>query len=323
MGYVPPEVVSEVKKLDLFTYLKIYEPNELIHESGDTYCTREHDSLKISNGMWNWFSHKIGGRSALDYLIVVRDLKFVDAVIFLQEKMGINANIIDTLPDVKYENKVIEKEMILPPKNDNCRRVFAYLSSRCIDKEIINYCIDNNLIYEDLPNHNVVFLGYDEKNVAKFGCVRATNSSRFMHDLKGSSKQYSFRLLSKTPATSLHIFESAIDLLSYATILKSYGLDFRNYSLMSLSGVYQTAQKIEDSKLPVVLENYLKSNDINKIILHLDNDRAGRDATKALEYILKNDYIVEDKPASYGKDINDYLCHITEQKKIRNSEKGR
>lgn len=59
--------------MDLLTYLQNYEPQELIHVSGGTYCTREHDSLKISNGKWNWFSRGIGGKTALDYLIKVKD----------------------------------------------------------------------------------------------------------------------------------------------------------------------------------------------------------------------------------------------------------
>ena len=55
--------------MDLLTYLKNYEPHELVHFGGSTYCTREHDSLKISNGKWCWFSRGIGGKTALDYLI--------------------------------------------------------------------------------------------------------------------------------------------------------------------------------------------------------------------------------------------------------------
>lgn len=38
----------------------------------------------------------------------------------------------------------------------------SYLIGRGIDKDIISECIDNRLIYEDLPNHNVVFVGYDK-----------------------------------------------------------------------------------------------------------------------------------------------------------------
>ena len=50
MPYIPPSVVREVKRMDLLTYLKNYEPYELVHFSGNTYTTRTHDSLKISNG---------------------------------------------------------------------------------------------------------------------------------------------------------------------------------------------------------------------------------------------------------------------------------
>ena len=47
--YVPPELVEKAKKVDLLTYLQNYEPNELIKETQKQYCTRTHDSLKISN----------------------------------------------------------------------------------------------------------------------------------------------------------------------------------------------------------------------------------------------------------------------------------
>ena len=71
MPYIPPEVVAKAREMDLLTYLRTYEPQELVHFGGSTYCTREHDSLKISNGKWCWFSRGIGGYSALDYLIMV------------------------------------------------------------------------------------------------------------------------------------------------------------------------------------------------------------------------------------------------------------
>ena len=77
MPYVAPEVVQRVKQIDLLTYLKNYEPYELVHFSGNTYTTRSHDSLKISNGKWMWWSRGIGGRSALDYLIKVRGYDFI------------------------------------------------------------------------------------------------------------------------------------------------------------------------------------------------------------------------------------------------------
>ncbi len=50
MAYYTEEQIRQARSMDLLTYLQIYEPTELIHVRGNTYCTREHDSLKISNG---------------------------------------------------------------------------------------------------------------------------------------------------------------------------------------------------------------------------------------------------------------------------------
>ena len=90
MPYIPPEVVAKAKEMDLLTYLKNYEPGELVHFGGSTYCTRTHDSLKISNGKWCWFSRGIGGRTALDYLIKVREIPFIEAVEMIVGQASIN-----------------------------------------------------------------------------------------------------------------------------------------------------------------------------------------------------------------------------------------
>ena len=79
MPYIAPEVITEAKRMDLLTYLREYEPGELVKFSSNTYTTRTHDSLKISNGKWMWWSRGIGGKSALDYLIKVRGMDFVQA----------------------------------------------------------------------------------------------------------------------------------------------------------------------------------------------------------------------------------------------------
>ena len=48
MPFIAPELIIQAKQMDLLTYLKNYEPYELVKYSGNTYCTRTHDSLKIS-----------------------------------------------------------------------------------------------------------------------------------------------------------------------------------------------------------------------------------------------------------------------------------
>ena len=302
MPYIAPEVITEAKRMDLLTYLREYEPGELVKFSSNTYTTRTHDSLKISNGKWMWWSRGIGGKSALDYLIKVRGMDFVEAV---QTIMGNGSVSFPTCENIKiYE----EQPLLLPEKSSTTDVVFDYLFGRGIDYEIINHCLEQELIIESLPYHNAVFIGYDENKEPKYAAYRATNQSRIMGDCTGSKKQYSFRLTAENTG-EVHLFECAIDLLSYATLMKLEGKDWRQFNLVSLAGVYSPKQKIEDSKVPVTLGRLLeKDKTIRRIVLHLDNDIAGRKATKALQTILSDKYEVVDDPPQYGKDVNDFLC---------------
>lgn len=302
MPYIAPEVITEAKRMDLLTYLREYEPGELVKFSSNTYTTRTHDSLKISNGKWMWWSRGIGGKSALDYLIKVRGMNFVQAV---QTIMGNGSVSFPTCKNIKsYE----EQPLLLPQKSPTTEVVFDYLFGRGIDYEIINHCLEQELIIESLPYHNAVFIGYDENKEPKYAAYRATNQSRIMGDCTGSKKQYSFRLTAENTG-EVHLFECAIDLLSYATLMKLEGKDWRQFNLVSLAGVYSPKQKIEDSKVPVTLGRLLeKDKTIRRIVLHLDNDIAGRKATKALQTILSDKYEVVDDPPQYGKDVNDFLC---------------
>ena len=302
MPYIAPEVITEAKRMDLLTYLREYEPGELVKFSSNTYTTRTHDSLKISNGKWMWWSRGIGGKSALDYLIKVRGMDFVEAV---QTIMGNGSVSFPTCKNIKsYE----EQPLLLPEKSPTTDVVFDYLFGRGLDFEIISYCLEQELIIESLPYHNADFIGYNENKEPKYAAYRATNQSRIMGDCTGSKKQYSFRLTAENTG-EVHLFECAIDLLSYATLMKLEGKDWRQLNLVSLAGVYSPKQKIEDSKVPVTLGRLLeKDKTIRRIILHLDNDIAGRKATKALQTILSDKYEVVDDPPQYGKDVNDFLC---------------
>ncbi len=76
MPYLSKEQIAAAREMDLLTYLRRFEPEELVHIGGDTYATRTHDSLKISNGKWCWWSRNIGGTNALDYLTRVEDFPF-------------------------------------------------------------------------------------------------------------------------------------------------------------------------------------------------------------------------------------------------------
>ena len=97
MPYYSREIIDKIRDIDLLTYLENYEPDELVKLNERMYSTREHDSLKISNGMWCWWSRRIGGKSALDFLIKVRGMKFVDAVSLLLNKTAIQPPIYQSL----------------------------------------------------------------------------------------------------------------------------------------------------------------------------------------------------------------------------------
>lgn len=319
MPFYSKDVIQKVKQIDLFTYLKNYEPEELIHYSKDTYMTKTHDSLKISNGMWYWFSRGIGGKSALEYFIKVREYPFIRAVETL-------INCLNEKDPQVYKSYEKEKnvKLILPEKSNSNDKIIEYLMSRGIDEDIIKECIDNDLIYQQSKNNNVVFVGYDKLKVPRYAGVRATNSSRFMQDAYGSHKAFSFKLESIEENDSVHLFESAIDLLSYATLLKNENKEWYNENLLSLAGVYQPAKNIEDSKVPLALNYYLNQHPkINKIFLHLDNDYAGRLATKALLETLPKKYEVIDAPPLIGKDFNDYLCYKVGKNYIKKREMER
>lgn len=300
MPYVSKEQLTAAREVDLLTYLRCFEPQELVHISGSTYATRTHDSLKISNGKWFWWSRGIGGRNALDYLTAVEGLWLPEAV---QRILGESPCI---PPPPKPAVLYPKTEFTLPPKHADNRRVFAYLRSRGIDAEIINHCIKHGQLYEDAERHNCVFVGYEHGKPA-YGALRGTLSdTTFAGEVPGSDKRFSFAVPLCAGGKTLCVFESAIDALSYLTLLKLRGQDWRAANTLSLSGIYQP-RKDGSIRSPVALEQYLKDNpDVKRIVLCLDNDEPGRAASAAIKQALAG-YEVIDNPPRRGKDYNDQL----------------
>ena len=302
MAFLPPETIEQARQVDLLTYLRTFEPNELGHISGNHYCTREHDSLKISNGKWYWFSRGFGGYNALDYLIKVKEVPFMEAV----ERITGQAAY---LPSTQtYAAKQKKEKVLLLPKASRCAtHAYNYLRSRGIDGELIDFCIQTGRLYESLPYHNVVFIGLDGCNKPRYANLRGINSD-FVGEVNGSDKQFSFSIPAQSSST-LHLFESAIDLLSYATLVKQHGGSWQRDHLLSLAGVYKPKENLQESSLPLTLKRYLSEYpNIQRIILRMDNDRAGGYMAKALVALLSDKYVVSIQPPPSGKDYNDFLC---------------
>lgn len=352
MVYVSQAQIIRAREIDLLSYLQSYEPNELVPLGKGQYCTKTHDSLKISNGKWYWWSQHIGGVSALDYLVKVKDMAFPEAVILLagsdgagyhqqksnndrshslnynyssdadtctctdtNSKSNLNTNANHgSKPKEGTETAKANRPVpfCLPAKAANNKRVAAYLLSRGIDREILQYCLHNGLLYEEQTYHNAVFVGKDEAGIARYAMLRGTLSfKRFIQEAAGSNKAYSFRLIDEKAKDDsvLHVFESAIDALSWATLLKQNGRDWQNERYLSLGGVAQGNGSFLTT-MPIALQRLLENPGMPKEIhLRLDNDEAGKAASQAIyKQLTQAGYPAKIVPPPQGKDYNDYLC---------------
>lgn len=78
--------------------------------------------------------------------------------------------------------------------------------------------------------------------------------------------------------------------------------------------------------VPAALTRFLEEYpEVENIVFHLDNDRAGRLATLAIRSVLPERYHTEDKPPSGGNDFNDALCiqlGIRQTKRTKKSERS-
>ena len=308
MPYIPEELVAKAREMDLLTYLRTYEPHELTQISRNEYRTRTHKSLKLSNGLWYFHTHGFGRRSALDYLVEVRGLCLPDAV---EQILG-RAAISPPPPSAPPPEK--PKELALPPRSPTLNRMTAYLQGRGVDPAIIKYCYDAGLLYESAPYGNAVFVGMDETGTPRYAALRGAH---FMGEASGSQKRYSFGVPALEPSGTIHVFESPVDLLSYATLLKLHRRDPWRDALLSLSGISQFPKT-----LPVALDRYLERHpDTQTVICRLDNDATGHGAAAGIAALLDGRCMVESRPPPRGKDYNEYLCErLRVQQKMRKRE---
>jgi len=190
----------------------------------------------------------------------------------------------------------------LPPSFENNSRVNAYLRSRGLSKEVLSFCFQHALIYEDARYHNAVFVGRDANGTPRHATLRGTTTcNTFRQDAPNSDKRFTFNLPAQSESQTLYVFEGAIDLLSWVTIEASAGKNWRQHHLLSLGGL-----------APLALNQYLKDHPgIQEIILCLDQDQPGREATQVfIERLSSQGFVVRDEPAPIGKDYNEYLCSI-------------
>ena len=312
MPYIEKEELDQLKQIDVLTYLQRVHPSELVKIGHNVYCTRAHDSLKISNGKWMWWSQGVGGKNALDYLVTVEGKRFYEAATYLKEIFGIRYyRPARAAPAVNKKYDKAKADFRLPEKADNNSVLIKYLQKRGISKQVIDYFINHNYIYQSKPADNIVFVGFNSADEPKYASVRGTGDQRFYLEPSGSNKKYSFRI-TNPDNTELHIFEGAIDLLSYATLLCRSGKDFTKLNLLSLGGVTK-----DMTELPESVSSFITEYPIKTVFLHLDNDEAGIKASQKFTDLLSGKVHVINSPPQTGKDVNDELLkHIQRERNI-------
>ena len=301
MARFTQEEYEKASQVELLDYL-ISNNYKLKKVGTNEYTLEEHDSMRINSvkNTFFWNSRNIGG-STIQFLQHYEGKTFVEAIKVLNGQ-SISSYVNSSNKIVKALVEEEKGELILPEKNEDNKRAIAYLTkTRKIDPEIVNSLIKQGNIYESKDKHNVVFLGSDKDGKVKYAMQRSTlTNSSYKGDCKNSDKEFGFRLARNDKSNRVYVFESAIDLLSHASISKHLGNNWKESNRVSLGCLSFKA-----------MDNFLQDNEnIKEIVLFLDNDKAGRDNAYKFYKNYGNDYKI-DIVGVKNKDLNqtwqDYL----------------
>ena len=314
MPGVTKEQIKAAKKMTAIEFLRRYRPEELVKgECRNEYQLRENDSFKINGetSLWHWKSRDVGGRSALDYLIYVEGMKFVDAVLSLCGESPAY------FPDSSQPKQ--EKEFVLPPAAENKKRVFAYLIRRGISREVIEACVRAGILYESAGYRNAVFVGRDEQGTARYAFLRGTYSNSkkpFKAEVTGSDKRFCFCLPPQGNSRKMAVYESAIEAMAHLTLEGT-----ADKHRLSLGGIYapREGSQARPFKKPLALESFLgRHPEIEEIEICLNNDFAGRWAAEHLEKAYQGKYrMVKNLPEREGFDYGDLAKERYEKQALR------
>ena len=280
------------RQTDLVSLLR--SQGEQLKRSGKEYVWRDgSERVTVRGNLWFHQYERIGG-DAVDFVRHFYNMDFPQAVNYL---LGKNGNTLQRAEPVKREPP---KPFTLPPKNENMRRVYAYLvHHRGIDRDVLNAFVHKGMIYESADYHNAVFVGYDMDGVPRHAHKRGTGSeSTYKGNADGSMPEYSFHW--HGTSDKMFLFEAPIDMLSFISMNKE---SWRFHS-------YAASCSVSDR----VLFQCLKDNpNIQKVYLCLDNDEAGQKANKRISDKLFTQGIPHEILIPTRKDWNENLLFIEQE----------
>ena len=251
---------TQARQTDIAELLR--SQGETLKRSGSEYEWLDGgQKVTIRGNLWYHQYDQVGG-DAIDFVRRFYNKLYPEAMEYL---LGETGGTLTVSPPVQKE----EKNFVLPPKNDNMRRVFAYLlNRRGIDREVLYAFVHKGMIYESADYHNAVFVGFDPNGKPKHAHKRGTGSeSSYKGNVSGSQPEYSFHWSGQSD--TLYLFEAPIDMLSFISMQKE---GWRQHS-------YAASCSVSDR----VLFQTLKDNpNIRQVVLCLDSDEPGQTAAKRI-----------------------------------------
>ena len=349
--YIPKEDVEFARQISILEFLSKARPlmYENLKRVGSQYVVKAryygtkgpYSSFMIRASDGEWWHHSKGthGRNALDYLIKEEGMNFQSAVFELlgrneeyyrnlrQSQRGYFGAVMQDgslpLPPMKNNRSAEDrkypepgaffdeqKDLVIPERDTDTSELYAYLTGRGISPVVIDYFVDQGSLYQGAKYKNVCFVGYERDGKPGLINQRSTKGT-FKGNSTGSDRRYSF-MTHAEGQTEVHVFEAPIDMLSYACLIQNAGYDFRQFNLVSLSGISGTGSGVE-VKLPMGMEEYLaRYPETTRVYIHFDNDNPGHVAGQRLQEALEQRGIqaVQQYPPAGCKDVNDYLVEM-------------
>ena len=176
---------AQARQTDIAELLR--SQGETLKRSGSEYEWMDGgQKVTIRGNLWYHQYEQVGG-DAVDFVRRFYNKSYPEAMEYL---LGESGGMLTVSPPVQKE----EKPFVLPPKNDNMRRVFAYLlNRRGIDREVLYAFVHKGMIYESADYHNTVFVGFDSNGNEKHAHKRGTGSeSSYKGNVTGSQPEFSF-----------------------------------------------------------------------------------------------------------------------------------
>lgn len=176
MPGVTEQEIAQAKQMNLYQYMQLCEPDNFKPEGSGQFRHKGHSSLTFAeDGSWTYFKTKATGRTALNYLIEVEGVSFVEAV---REINRIQGGVRPSFQPVKAPPPPAEKkpakEFKLPRSDKNNYAATAYLRKRCIHPNVLTVCKQKRILYQtSFKDHpNCIFVGRDGNGEPKGGSLR-------------------------------------------------------------------------------------------------------------------------------------------------------